>query len=639
MGNKFSHRNLLLIIIAVATILQGCESCDESGGLSQYCRLNYPCGITQDGNQISAEEFKNSPLYSTGQCQFGKFECDDSGREVCVGFVAPTEEVCDGLDNNCDGLIDEPFDLDNDGYTTCEGDCNDRSRLIHPGAPERCDGVDNDCDGYIDNEVKPLACWTGPSSAITDDSTSCKKGEQYCIDGHWGPCNGQTLPDVETCNDRDDDCDGIVDNIRLTSCGPGRAVGICEYGKVICDAGESKCVDAIYPEAEICDGADNDCDGAVDEGIIRRCSTICGNGVEDCNMGNWENCDAPQPEVELCDGLDNDCDGEVDEGCNCLEGQARVCNQNIIDPSTNQIVNCGTGVEVCDQYGSWGPCYFLNTSPEMCNNWDDDCDGIVDGMTSVCGNVATAGIGECRIGTSTCTAGQWTPCTGAVSPQIEICDGLDNDCDGSTDEDLNPHSKVDMVFAIDISGSMCPYITALAQGISQYVDQFQNTEHRFALVAYPGVYPNNSHLVQELRTSPALVDVSTFRAILLGLQCNGGGNEPSWDVMYNLTDPSDPVGIGWRSDAYPYIIMITDEGAQSWNNIQEPQVQMRNINCQVGECTPGDMYESYVITNTNYFQMWDDIVNNELDRLVNIYPPDPTRYTDLLRNIFQNICI
>ena len=138
---------------------------------------------------------------------------------------------------------------------------------------------------------------------------------------------------------------------------------------------------------------------------------------------------------------------------------------------------------------------------------------------------------------------------------------------------------------------------------------------------------------------PALVDVTTFRAILLGLQCNGGGSEPSWDVMYNLTDPSDPVGIGWRPDAYPYIIMITDEGAQSWNNIQEPQVQMRNINCQVGECMPGDMYESYVITNSNFFQMWDDIVNNELDRLVNIYPPDPTRYTDLLRNIFQNICI
>jgi hypothetical protein len=109
--------------------------------------------------------------------------------------------------------------------------------------------------------------------------------------------------------------------------------------------------------------------------------------------------------------------------------------------------------------------------------------------------------------------------------------------------------------------------------------------------------------------------------------------------MHLLTDPIDPIGVGWRSDAYPYIIMITDEPAQSWLNIQETQIQSQNLNCRVGDCQPGDAYESYVITSQRYNYMWDDIVNGDLDRLIDIYPADPTRYTQLLRNIFQNICI
>ena len=75
------------------------------------------------------------------------------------------------------------------------------------------------------------------------------------------------------------------------------------------------CVDSVYPTGEVCDAADNDCDGQVDEGIYQPCSTLCGQGIETCANGNWVECTAPQPEPELCDGVDNDCDGEIDEGC------------------------------------------------------------------------------------------------------------------------------------------------------------------------------------------------------------------------------------------------------------------------------------------------------------------------------------
>ena len=142
-----------------------------------------------------------------------------------------------------------------------------------------------------------------------------------------------------------------------------------------------------------------------------------------------------------------------------------------------------------------------------------------------------------------------------------------------------------------------------------------------------------------LLTMPSLVNVSTFRTVLANLQCNGGGSEPSWDVMHMLTDASDPVGVGWRMDAYPYIVIITDEPAQTWSGINEATVATQSLNCQVGECQSGDAFEAYIITNTTYFQMWDDIVGADPNRLINIYPPDAMRYTELLRNIFENICI
>jgi hypothetical protein len=637
----------LIFVLLLLPIFPACNGCDEE--LVKVCPPPVDCIVNEDG----AVETLTSILKlhtELGECSLGRTECDEETNLVCVGYVKPTLEECNDLDDDCDGLIDNgiSWDKDNDGFNSMNSclspsDCDDNNDKVNPQHAEICDGIDNNCDAVID-DFDPVECWTGGVDAILDDTTPCKTGTMECTEGAWTSCQDQVLDELERCDGADNNCNGIIDDdpIELQSlnqrvCGISDT-GICAYGLKYCVDGDIKCFDAVMPMNEVCNDLDDDCDGTKDENLFQPCESICGPGMETCLLGRWVFCDAPQPTAELCDEIDNDCDGEIDEGCLCIKDEIQVCREDIYDTEGN-LLNCGFGMQVCDEFGVWGTCIYQGIEPEICDNWDNDCDGEIDGIVSMCGNNPNLhGIGQCLLGTTTCEVGEWGNCIGEIGPEEEVCDGIDNDCDGEIDEELNAYDQVDMIFVIDISGSMCPYIEALYEGILGYLTDFEDTDHRFGLIIHPSQHATNAYGNAVNLTGGGLVDAATFSSLLSSLGCHGGGWERTTDVIQAVVEPTNPLGIHWRSDSFPYVISISDEGPQTSYGNTPTSLSHDTADCQVAGCQPGDTIEIYFIDAINYLSTWLSACFGDPDRTIDIHPPAGDRYTEILRDIFQDVC-
>jgi hypothetical protein len=341
-------------------------------------------------------------------CQFlSLLDCGDD--DDC------TTDRCDPDAGEC---VHPLRDADRDGWADdrCGGDdCNDASDAVHPEADEACNGIDDDCDGLSDEGC----CTDGEPCATTCGST----GARTCNpDGSEGPC----VPPEEVCNARDDDCDGLSD--EGFDCGPPGRAEPCTSS---CDTvGSRTCLDdctwgECAPPTEACNGIDDDCDGEADEafpcalGSAAACTTSCGStGSRACLPGCVLDSTCVPPE-EACNGRDDDCDGAPDDGFLCVEGSTGTCS-----------TGCGTtGSRTCVAGCTWG---FCEPPVETCNGIDDDCDGLTDEGSPCAVGATEPCVTSCGSdGTRRCLAGCVWDAT--CTPPAETCNGRDDDCDGVCD--------------------------------------------------------------------------------------------------------------------------------------------------------------------------------------------------------------
>jgi hypothetical protein len=448
----------------------GAETCDDPNALPGDCDDNDPevhpnhpevctvpakdddCdGLIDEGLTFDEDGDGYTSLTSCGGSQD---DCLDQTDDVNPG----AEEVdCDGLDNNCDGQTDVvKLDDDGDGYVTpasCDAwlpeDCDDADGAVHPGqAEDPTNAVDDDCDGQIDEDptthdddgdgyCEATSCTDEslPGDCDDDDVTSAP-GFVEVLDGADNDCDGivdnvivgdndgdgwtniggdcddtnpEVHPDIvesishpETCNGRDDNCDGFVPSWEFDLDGDG-------YSICLDDCDDSNPTNSPWLAEDCSDNKDNNCNGIVDEDADQDGDgwTTCQGDCRD-DPAYEDSYDIHPATPELCNNLDDDCDGTTDEGLDLDQDGWRDCNKCQQDEPCD-----------CDDLNS----YIRPYAVDVCaDGIDANCDG-PDSTDDLDGDQFTVCQGDCNDDNP------------HLSPAaVEFCDAVDNNCDGIVDE-------------------------------------------------------------------------------------------------------------------------------------------------------------------------------------------------------------
>jgi len=277
-------------------------------------------------------------------------DCNDSNPDINPGET----EVCNGVDDNCDGNINEGFDSDSDTYTTCgystiDGsftgiDCDDDNFNVNPGKTEACNGVDDNCDGRIDEGFD----LDGDGYTLCGYNTTT--GVFIGVD-----CDETTYDDPAgvTCPTDPNDCDSGCPGDGTSACAicinPGHTVECCD------------------------DGVDNNCNGQVDGDDVGGCTPL-GVDINDLDGDGYNtyiDCNDLNPDVhpgaeEICNGIDDNCNYQIDEGFDDDHDGYTICGYDVY---TGEFIG-----KDCDDHNN----KIHPGAHEILNKRDDNCNGLID---------------------------------------------------------------------------------------------------------------------------------------------------------------------------------------------------------------------------------------------------------------------